>query len=129
MINACEVCGIECGYRQPCESPSCPCYRTACCTPEMERAASAWRSRPSVAAARTSDGEAALEHLEMRAWLELWGAVIEVEHRRRGSRWPGSFSGTWRPTPVISHVRWVRCLSVTLVLSSVLAYWASCLYI
>jgi hypothetical protein len=47
----------------------------------MELAAAAWRSRPSVAQRRMLTGAAALEHLEMRRWLELWGAAIEVEHR------------------------------------------------
>lgn len=55
-------------------------------TDEMERAAAAWRSRPSVAQSRTWNGDDALEYLDRLATLELMelrGRVIdiEIEHR------------------------------------------------
>ena len=85
-MTQCLVCGIEWGFRHPCESPACPCYRTAYGSAEMERAAAAWRARPSVAQARTISGAAALATLERAAWLELAEAAgelidIVIEHR------------------------------------------------
>ena len=84
-LGACEICGIGLGHYDACPSPSCPCYGLRCGA-EMDAAAERWRSRPSVAAARTLSGDAALEILENRAWLdyeEARGMVIdiEIEHR------------------------------------------------
>jgi len=64
----------------PCESPACPCYATPCGSVEMEAAAAQWRSRPSVAAARSFlRGEDAVEIIEHRAWLDLMAAIADVE--------------------------------------------------
>lgn len=86
VTRSCAVCGIEWGHKAPCESPSCPCVGTLCGSAEMERAATRWRSRPSVAQSRTMTGHAALDHLERQAWLDMVearGMVIdlEIEHR------------------------------------------------
>ena len=87
-MNECPVCHIPLGRYESCPSPSCPCVGTRCGSAEMEAAAAAWRSRPSIAAARTLTGQAALEVLERGAWLEqarAYGDVIsiEIEHRAR----------------------------------------------
>lgn len=76
------MCAIPLGRHEACPSPACPCYGTRAGSAEMDAAAQRWRSRPSVAQARTLDGRAALDALERRAWLELtaaYGAVIDVE--------------------------------------------------
>jgi hypothetical protein len=68
-VTPCEVCGIPLGRREPCPSPACPCYGLPP-GPEADAAAERWRSRASVAQARTMAGTVALEHLERRAWLD-----------------------------------------------------------
>ena len=85
-MNRCEVCGIEWGYRNACESPSCPVFGLVPGTDEAETAVERWRSRGSVAQARCMSGDAALSALERQSWLEMTearGAVIDVliEHR------------------------------------------------
>jgi hypothetical protein len=65
LPDACEVCAIPLDYaaRERCPSPSCPCYSTTVGSDEMHARALAWRSRPSVAAARAMTGHAALRIL------------------------------------------------------------------
>jgi hypothetical protein len=46
---------------------------------EAEQAAIRWRSRPSVAAARTFSGEDALAHIERLAYLDYLAAVDSLE--------------------------------------------------
>lgn len=85
-MSECQVCRIPLGPFEKCASPSCPCFGTRPGSPEAESAARAWHSRPSVAAARTLSGAAALDHLEMRARLDYLAAVgdlldVAIEHR------------------------------------------------
>jgi len=83
-VTPCEVCGVPLDRWESCPSPACPCYGTRADSPEMDAAAERWRSRPSVAAARTLNGAAALELIELRTrldYLEAAGELIEVEHR------------------------------------------------
>jgi hypothetical protein len=81
VTGECEVCGVPVGVLGTCEIPGCPAYGTRAGSAEMDAAAERWRSRPSVAQARTMTGTDALSHLERRMWIDMWGAVIEVEHR------------------------------------------------
>jgi len=81
-VTECAVCGVPLACYERCESPSCPCFGTRGGSPEMEAAAASWRTRPSVAAARTLAGSVALDHLERGAWLDMMearGRVIDLE--------------------------------------------------
>lgn len=83
-VRECPVCGIGLSHYEVCPSPSCPCYGMRAGSPEAEMAAS--RHFLGIPQNRTMPGQAALDHLEMRArsWLmELRGDVIdiEIEHR------------------------------------------------
>ena len=77
--HACQVCAVPLAYRERCESPACPCFGTMAGSDAMEAAALAWRSRHSVAAARTFGGRDALAALERRAWLDFQEAATAVE--------------------------------------------------
>jgi hypothetical protein len=85
-MTPCPVCQIPLAFSETCPSPSCPCYGMRSGSAEAESAAAAWRSRPSVAAARTMPGRAALEIIERGAWLDMMearGRVIDVEIEHR----------------------------------------------
>ena len=86
-MRECKVCRIPLDYRETCPSPGCPCVGTRAGSPEMAACAAAYRSRPSVAQARTLSGADALAALERRAWLDYAEAAGDVEfsHRNRPS--------------------------------------------
>lgn len=79
-------CGIEWGYRHVCESPKCPVRGLVPGTDEAERAIVKWRSRPSVAQSRCLAGDAAIEVLERRAWLDRTAVRTELLDLELGER-------------------------------------------
>jgi hypothetical protein len=81
-MTPCQVCAIPLRRHECCPSPACPCYGLAPGTAEADQAAQRWRSRPSVAQARTMRGEDALDHLDRMSWLEYQrarGELLDVE--------------------------------------------------
>jgi hypothetical protein len=79
-MTPCPVCAIplSTANRETCPSPACPCYGLRSDSDDAQRAALRWRSRHSVAAARTWDGANALAHLEAQSWLDMQEARGEL---------------------------------------------------
>ena len=77
--DTCPVCGIMWGRGEPCESPACPVVGMRMGSDEAEGAALRWRSRPSVASARSFAGDDALAVLERDTWLEYEKAVDALQ--------------------------------------------------
>ena len=82
-LTECPVCGIPQRRGEVCPSPGCPCFGLPASS--TEAAAAAARYLSGSIGRRNLDGEAAMALMEMRALLDLWAAVDDLQFEHRSS--------------------------------------------